>query len=136
MDIAIKKAKNDYYVCSIYCTDLQDYPYFPFTAKSVSTAICKYFRFCMNKSKICPNPELHIIGTCKLSENGSIVKIQKSMYVYSIDTDNLKAKQLYYTVQLQEKVSECLNRFFLNLQDFSLFLEKNMKKYLIIKKEN
>lgn len=52
-------------VFSVYSHDLEDYPYFPFVADSVSSAIKKFHKFLSIRPGICPGAELHVIGTCE-----------------------------------------------------------------------
>lgn len=132
----LSKKKNEYYICSIFCRDLDDYPYFPFVAKNITDAVRKYSRFNLNSDKICPNPELHIIGTCCVDENGSLYKIQRNFYVYHIDLGSFQAKRIYDSTCLEKKVSESLDRFFLKWREFCQVLQKNLKICLMLKKEN
>lgn len=132
----VPKANDEHYICSVFCYDINDYPYSPFIAKSVDNAICQYLIMAINeKSIFCPNPELHIIGTA-LIKKGKILQVKPSKYVYRIDTENFHAKQLYYTVQLKKKVKRLLNRFTIQIQSFLNFVKKNLKEELVIERIN
>ena len=57
--------KHELLVFSVYSHTLENYPYFPFVAKSVPDAIKKFIRFCSDRASICEGAELHWIGTCE-----------------------------------------------------------------------
>lgn len=52
-------------VFSVYSHELENYPYLPFLADSISDAIAKYIRFIDKRNSICAGAELHWIGTCE-----------------------------------------------------------------------
>lgn len=52
------------FVFSIFCDELKDYPYVPFLAESVEKGIYYYKKFIAEAERVCPRPELHIIGRC------------------------------------------------------------------------
>lgn len=56
------------FVFSIYCNELQDYPYVPFIASTVEKGIYYYRKFLSEVDFICPHPELHIIGRCSYDD--------------------------------------------------------------------
>lgn len=56
--------RKQYYVFSVFSNVLQDYPYFPFVAKSINEGISKFIRFIDRRDSICEGAELHVIGTC------------------------------------------------------------------------
>ena len=130
----VPKGKDEHYICSVYSYDVGDYPYSPFTAKTIDNAICRYLVMAVNEgSKFAPNPELHIVGTCIL-KNGHILQVKASPYVYRIDTQNFNARKLYYTVQLQKKVSHLLDRFRTYIYSFNEFFKKNLKEEIIVER--
>ncbi|UPW41988.1 hypothetical protein [Dipodfec virus RodF1_47] len=63
--------KNKYYIFSIFSSKLQDYPYYPFPAKTISQGIVHYLRFIENRGSVCEEPQLHIIGTCRIPPNST-----------------------------------------------------------------
>lgn len=73
-------------VFSVYSHVLEDYPYYPFIADSVSSGIKKFIRFCDSRNSICEGAELHWIGTCEeyfdtTSEHRSVLEnIQPLMF--------------------------------------------------------
>lgn len=56
------------FVFSIYCNELQDYPYVPYIASSVEKGIYYFRKFLSEVDTICPHPELHIIGRCSYDD--------------------------------------------------------------------
>ena len=68
----MKKLKNDYLVFSIFSSELQDYPYYPFVCKDYTQALLKFVNFVSNRDTIAPGAELHCIGSCKV-EDGEIL---------------------------------------------------------------
>lgn len=68
----MQKAKDEFYVFSIFSTELLDYPYYPFIAKSLDEGLNKYKKFISNRDTICAGAELHVIGSCKVDIDGII----------------------------------------------------------------
>lgn len=131
----IPKAKDEYFICSVYCYDIGDYPYSPFIAKSIDSAICRYFLMAINEgTRFVPNPELHIVGRCRV-KNEKIVQVRPDKYVYRIDTENLVARKLYYTVQLKLKISHLLDRFRTYLLSFNELFKK-LKNEIVVERED
>ena len=132
----VPKAKDEYFICSIYSYDIGDYPFTPFIAKNVPNAICRYLVMAINQgAKFCPNPELHIIGTA-IVKKGRILEIKPSDYIYRIDTENHLAKRLYYTIQLQKKVKLTIDRLITYIYSFQDIFKKNLKEPIIVEREN
>lgn len=52
-------------VFSVYSHVLEDYPYYPYIADSISSGIKKFIKFCSSRQSICEGAELHWIGTCE-----------------------------------------------------------------------
>ena len=61
-----KRSKHEWLVFSVYSTEIQNYPYYPFVAKSVSDGITRFLHFIEQKGSICEGSELHVIGTCDI----------------------------------------------------------------------
>ena len=47
----MKKRKDEFFVYSVFSTELQDYPYYPFIAKNHINAINKFLHFINNLVK-------------------------------------------------------------------------------------
>lgn len=68
-------AKKKLYVLSVYCPDVEFYPYHPFVATSIYDGIKQYIKFINNRERVCPNPQLHLIGHCE-DVNGCLKNVQ------------------------------------------------------------
>lgn len=53
------------FVFSVYSHELENYPYYPYVAKTVTDGLKKFIRQLRDKQTICAGAELHIIGTCE-----------------------------------------------------------------------
>ena len=71
----MRKKGNYLRVFAVYSPDTENYPYFPFTGTTIYDGIKQFCNFLMDREKVCPNPQLHIIATCK-DINGSLYDIQ------------------------------------------------------------
>lgn len=74
------------YVFGVYSPDLDDYPYLPFTGPSIADGICQFVRFISDRDKICPNPELHLIGTA-YRNHGCVDNIQPTLCPQKVTFD-------------------------------------------------
>lgn len=110
-----KKGKTRQYIYSIYCPDIEDYPYQPFTAKTDTHALSKFANFCLDQKKICTNPRLHRLGEVLFNRNGSICFVQPNMYIFDIDLTSRKSQRIFHSVELIRKAVACADRLFFKL---------------------
>lgn len=114
-------------IYSIYSPELDDYPYAPFTAHSNFEAVGKFTNFCLDKKRVCNNPQLRLIGKACLDSNGKICTVHPLMQVFVIDLNSKESKFIEQSVVQMRKAGESLNRFFLGL---SIYLTDIKKTYL------
>lgn len=107
------KDKNKRFVFSVYSRELEDYPYFPFIGKTISEGVTRYLDFLSNRPGVCPLPELHLIGTCRVIFD-VIQDIQPYLFPKRVDFETkllwkLKVLSSHYF----EKISDYLSRYML-----------------------
>lgn len=116
----MSKMPKDYrYVYSVFSADLQDYPYYPFIAKTHKEALAKFISFISNRDTICEGAELHCIGECKVVDRGIIEgSIQPFITPYRVDfKDNIVSKS------------------FILIQYYRLIIEKYLNKLVELSKK-
>lgn len=118
-----RKRKCDYYVFSVFSTEVGDYPYYPFVAKDVRDGIRKYMSFLRNRDTICPGAELHLIGTCEIYPDSICPRnVQPLMLPQRVDIkDNVFGKLLilgtHYHFVLSEYLKKLKGRFIDDTRD-------------------
>ena len=91
-----KKAKDVWNVYSVFSSELHDYPYYPFVAKTHVKALAKFVNFITDRQSVCEGAELHYIGECKVSENGIIEgSIQPLLYPIRVSSKHNIISKLY-----------------------------------------
>lgn len=127
----LKKKKCEY-VYSIFSREFQDYPYYPFFAKNNTLALREFYKFCKDRERICPEPELHLIATVYRNDDGSLFHLQRHTYVSKIDVENANAQKIYLNYEQIERLTKSFERFFLKLSRICLknlyLLKKLLKK--------
>lgn len=108
----MKNGKDVWNVYSVFSTELQDYPYYPFVAKNHKQALAKFVSFIQNKESICNGAELHNIGTCKIDLTGIVEgSIQPLLYPVRVSAKhNLVAKLYLMSIFYRNIVSKYLEK--------------------------
>ncbi|WGL31154.1 hypothetical protein [Dipodfec virus UOA04_Rod_753] len=121
-----RKVKNVY---SIFSFDLDDYPYAPFVARDNYDAVAKFAHFCIDKARICNNPQLRLIGKVCLNEDGTVCTVHPMMQVAIIDLTSRKSQFIISSVEHLRKAGDCLDRFFLELSTTLTRIKKTSYRY-------
>lgn len=104
------KARRQKIILSVYCPDTECYPYYPFVAEGMFDGIQQYIKFLSYRDKICPNPELHVIGHCTGSY-GSLEDIQPLMAPQKVElSDNFLSWTLVHLTHLSIQLKKYLER--------------------------
>lgn len=110
------KPKNQRYIYSVFSTELQDYPYYPFIAKTHKEALAKFISFISNRETVCEGAELHCIGTCKVNSENVIIDGSEQPYIvpYIVDfKNNILSKSFickeYYSLKMQRYLYKLLD---------------------------
>lgn len=104
------RKKNNYLkVFAVYSPETESYPYYPFTGMTIYDGIKQFINFLVDREKVCPNPQLHIIATCK-DINGSLYDIQPLVCPKQIVLKkNLATWSIVYMSCLTAKVAKYLS---------------------------
>lgn len=115
-----KKAKNHRYIYSVFSSELQDYPYYPFIAKSHKLALSKYISFISNRDTICEGAELHCIGECNVNQQGIIIDgtVQPFLIPFIVDFKN-----------------NIISKSFIVVEYYLLIIEKYLRKLVNLSKK-
>lgn len=107
-----RKPKDVWNVYSVFSSELQDYPYYPFIAKNHSGALAKFVDFVSNRETICNGAELHCIGECKVNSEGIIEgSIQPLLYPIRVTTkQNLISKIFLMSIFYRNIVGKYLEK--------------------------
>lgn len=120
----MKKRKDEYFVYSVFSTELQDYPYYPFIAKNHVNAINIFLHFINNRDTVCESPELHCIGECKVNPSNEIIEGSIQPYIIPFRV-NVKHNIINDTIILGHFYMDILKKYLEKL--FKLRKEEKCK---------